>query len=145
MLTLSYDICILISGDADMCPAVEAARAQGKQVFVATWNQQDLSQHLRSVAFDHIDLLDGLPAFAHEPSPAPPTTDDSTFLAELKRAQDHFATGYLGQSYFLSKWESPSLPPREQDRRNALDRLIAANKVETYPAPDGTLAIRIKN
>jgi uncharacterized LabA/DUF88 family protein len=146
MITLAptYDICILVSGDADMCPAVNAVHRLGKQVHVATWSTQDLSSHLRRAAFDHIDLLDGLEAFAlaPPPTPTPPTSDD--FLTELIRAEAHFAGGYVGLSYFLTKWESPTLPRNDQQRRDALDRLIATDKVETYSAPDGTLAIRTR-
>ncbi|MBW2262800.1 MAG: NYN domain-containing protein [Deltaproteobacteria bacterium] len=140
-----FDICVLASGDADMCPAVEGVRAMGKKVFVATWGLANLSQHLRRAAFDHIELTEGLETFALEPlAPAPSRSDESDFIAELRRAQIHFEGGYVGHSYFLTRWESPSLDPDEQKRRDVLDRLIAADSVEAYQAPDGTLAIRIK-
>lgn len=68
----AFDIMVLVSGDADHAPAVEGVRALGKQVWVATWAGHGLSDRLRKVAFDHIDLRDGLGIFAPIPeSPAP--------------------------------------------------------------------------
>lgn len=148
MITLAhndgFDICVLISGDADMCPAVEAVRAMGKKVLVATWSQRDLSGHLRLTAFEHVDLLEGLDSYALDPSPAPTPATPENLLAELRRAQAHFEGGYVGLSYFLNRWESPHLPSDERERRDLLDALIADDRAETYQADDGTWAIRIK-
>lgn len=67
----AYDIAVLISGDSDFASALEAARALGKQTYVATWGKAGLSNRLRRAAYHHIDLLDGLPIFGREPQ-APP-------------------------------------------------------------------------
>jgi hypothetical protein len=58
-----FDILVLVSGDADLAPAVENVRALGKKVYVATWGRTSLAARLRQAAFDHIDLQDGLNAF----------------------------------------------------------------------------------
>jgi len=62
-----FDILVLVSGDADLAPAVENVRDLGKKVFVATWGTTSLASRLRRAAFDHIDLRDGLEAFRGEP------------------------------------------------------------------------------
>ncbi|MCE9583738.1 MAG: NYN domain-containing protein, partial [Planctomycetes bacterium] len=59
----AFDVAVLLSGDADLVPAVEGVRALGKQVFVASWGSSGLSARIRRAAFDHIDLLAGLPEF----------------------------------------------------------------------------------
>lgn len=63
-----FDILILASGDADLAPAVENVRALGKKVYIATWGREQLAPRLRQVAFDHIDLGEGLAAFRYQPA-----------------------------------------------------------------------------
>lgn len=58
-----FDIAVLVSGDADLVPAVEGVRALGKKVLVATWAHSGLSGRLRAAAFDHIDLATGIGEF----------------------------------------------------------------------------------
>src|SRR6185436_3700372 len=43
----AYDAAVLVSGDDDFVPAVEAVNALGKQVWVATWSADELSTDLR--------------------------------------------------------------------------------------------------
>ena len=59
----AFDIAVLLSGDADLVPAVEGVRALGKRVLVASWGQSGLSARIRRAAFDHIDLTTGLTEF----------------------------------------------------------------------------------
>ena len=59
-----FDAAVLVSGDADLVPAVEGVRALGKQVFVASWGASGLAPRLRRAAFDHLDLARGLAEFA---------------------------------------------------------------------------------
>ena len=66
----AFDAAILVSGDSDHAPAVEGVRAIGKQVYVATWGKEELSRRIRKVAFDHIDLKQGLADFAATSEPA---------------------------------------------------------------------------
>jgi len=66
----AFDAVILASGDSDHAPAVEGVRALGKQVYVATWGKEGLSQRTRKAAFDHIDLKQGLANFVQTTEPA---------------------------------------------------------------------------
>ncbi len=59
----AFDVLVLMSGDADLTPAVSGVRAIGKQAYVATWGKTGLSARIRKAAFDHIELLDGLDSF----------------------------------------------------------------------------------
>src|SRR5688500_13108267 len=59
----AYDAAVLVSGDDDFVPAVEAVNALGKQVWVATWSADELSTDLRVRCFGHLQLSEGLGAF----------------------------------------------------------------------------------
>ena len=59
----NFDAAVLVSGDDDFVPAVEAVNALGKQVGVATWSAEELSSDLRVRCFGHIHLSDGIAAF----------------------------------------------------------------------------------
>jgi hypothetical protein len=61
-----FDILVLVSGDADLAPAVENVRSLGKKVYVATWGRDSLAPRLRQACFDHIDLRAGLDHFRAE-------------------------------------------------------------------------------
>ena len=62
----AYDVAVLVSGDDDFVPAVEAVNALGKQVWVATWSAEELSQDLRVRCFGQIRLSEGISAFRVE-------------------------------------------------------------------------------
>jgi uncharacterized LabA/DUF88 family protein len=62
----TYDAAVLLSGDDDFVPAVEAVNALGKQVWVATWSAEELSTELRVRCFGQIRLSDGVAAFRAE-------------------------------------------------------------------------------
>ena len=62
----TYDVAVLLSGDDDFVPAVEAVNALGKQVWVATWSAEELSTELRVRCFGQIRLSDGVSAFRVE-------------------------------------------------------------------------------
>jgi uncharacterized LabA/DUF88 family protein len=74
----AYDAMILVSGDADYASAVEAVRQLGKIVYVVSWGGTGLSFQLRKVAFDHIDLLDGLADFEDNAPPWSPPDPSGT-------------------------------------------------------------------
>src|SRR5437764_8105865 len=59
----AYDAAVLVSGDDDFVPAVEAVNSLGKQVWVATWSAEELSSDLRVRCFGHLHLSDGVAAF----------------------------------------------------------------------------------
>src|SRR5437016_4871735 len=62
----AFDAAVLVSGDDDFVPAVEAVNALGKQVWVATWSADELSKDLRVRCFGQIHLSDGIPVFKVE-------------------------------------------------------------------------------
>src|ERR671918_550586 len=59
----AYDVAVLVSGDDDFVPAVDAVRELGKQVWVATWSADELSEALRAACFGRIHLSEGVAAF----------------------------------------------------------------------------------
>jgi len=142
----AFDVAILISGDADHTPALNGVRDLGKQVYVATWGGYGLSDDLRRAAFDHIDLLDGLAMFREEPPAAAAVAPDAgiqdRLLEELRRAEDHFSGGYVGLSYFLTRWKAAGLPSLPNERYAHLEALMDAGRVEVYEAGSGDRAIR---
>jgi len=62
----AFDAAVLVSGDDDFVPAVEAVNALGRQVWVATWSAGELSSDLRVRCFGHLQLADGIAAFRSE-------------------------------------------------------------------------------
>src|SRR5713226_3896600 len=62
----AFDAAVLVSGDDDFVPAVEAVNALGKRVWVATWSAEELSSDLRVRCFGQIRLSEGLAAFRVE-------------------------------------------------------------------------------
>lgn len=161
----AYDTLVLMSGDADYAPAIKAVRQLGKQAYIASWGGTGVSKRIRSAAFDHIDMLEGLAEFERELGPeedshspyvnehessleiSTVTGDISmdSFLAELQQAQNKFSGGYVGLGYFLTRWRSAHLDTTPDNRRIVLDKLLAKGFVETYNAPDGALAIRVSD
>jgi len=161
----AFDIMVLMSGDADLSPAVEGVRLLGKKAYVATWGKAGLSARLRKAAFGHIDLAAALDEFAMGQTDAGPArgSEDSevvapanmdasvdvedgeeVFLDELKRAERKFSAGYVGVNYFVSSWRSDRLDPFPIVRRRLLNRLVEAGKIELYDAAKGDRAMRRK-
>lgn len=165
--TGAFEIAVLLSGDADLVPAVEGVRALGKQVFVATWGSSGLSARIRRVAFDHIDLCAGLaefgrgaatgaPTFAQGASSpgngayaaligtsSDPAAHEAACIDEIRRAQAAMNDGYVGVHFFVTRWRSTTLPEIPDLRRRTLDRLVADGRAQIYPASDGTQAVRL--
>ncbi|MEI6790877.1 MAG: NYN domain-containing protein [Myxococcaceae bacterium] len=158
----AFDTLVLMSGDSDYAPALDAVRALGKQAYIASWGGTGVSKRIRNVAFDHIDMLNGISVFEREMTDedlyadyldpddvvteiAEVTGDEAmdAFLAELEQAQSKFSGGYVGLGYFLTRWRSTHLDTTPDVRRRVLDKLLAEGFVETYNAPDGALAIRV--
>jgi len=65
----AFDVLILMSGDADFAPGVDGVRALGKKVYIGNWGMTALANRLREVAFDVIDLRDGVDYFIRGPRP----------------------------------------------------------------------------
>jgi len=153
----AYDAAVLISGDDDFVPAVEAVNALGKQVWVATWSAEELSTDLRVRCFGQIRLSDGIPAFRVERPRLPerersvspraprvpfrvPVTrsggDDSLdrALSELQRAEARLP--HVSRGYFVMRWKSHALPPAGQERETLVQQLIAAGLIEQFEITD---------
>jgi uncharacterized LabA/DUF88 family protein len=145
----AYDIAVIFSGDQDLVPAVEAVHALGLKAWVATFGLGGMSRVLGRAAWGVVDLSDHLEHFTHAQidgageSVGEPTVDDGEVLRELHRAEGHFCTGggFVGAHYFLHRWRGQGLPETPIERREALERLIAAGKAQTYEV-DGRSALR---
>jgi uncharacterized LabA/DUF88 family protein len=153
----AYDAAVLISGDDDFVPAVEAVNALGKQVWVATWSAEELSTDLRVRCFGQLRLSDGIPAFRVERARLPerdrgvsarpprvpfrvPITrgggEDSLdrALSELQRAEARLP--HVSRGYFVMRWKSHALPPAGQERETLVQQLLAAGLIEQFEITD---------
>jgi hypothetical protein len=166
----AFDAAVLVSGDDDFVPAVEAVNALGKRVWVATWSAEELSSDLRVRCFGEIRLSEGLGAFRVErariadrerfaagprgdtrlpPRPARPPQEQTleNGLAELQRAQARLP--HVSRGYFVTRWRSHQLPPPGQERELLVQQLVDAGLAEEFELTDadGRLvrAIRPKN
>lgn len=152
----AFDALVLVSGDADHAPAVEGVRSLGKIVFVSTWGGHGLAPRIRRASFDHIDLVQGLPAFEYTADelaalrPAAPltrasTTSEEVFLTELRRAQEYHQNGggYVGVKYFLTRWKGTGFDMPESEKQHIFDQLLRDGRVELYDVEDGRKGLRI--
>ena len=78
----NFDAAVLVSGDDDFVPAVEAVNALGKQVWVATWSAEELSSDLRVRCFGHLHLSDGVVAFRSDRLPRDRERGTGAFRAD---------------------------------------------------------------
>jgi NYN domain len=152
----AYDAAVLVSGDDDFVPAVEAVNALGKQVWVATWSAEELSSDLRVRCFGQIRLSDGILAFRVErprlldreramtlrPSrpplramSRPPEDALDRALSELQRAEARLP--HVSRGYFVMRWKSHALPPAGQERETLVQQLLAAGLIEQFEVTDG--------
>ena len=153
----AFDAAVLVSGDDDFVPAVEAVNALGKQVWVATWSAEELSKDLRVRCFGHIHLSQGIAAFraerahVHERAPgrvaparppraaaaapapaAPPLLERA--LAELQRAEARLP--HVSRGYFVMRWKSHQLPPVGAEREALVQQLLEAKLIEEFEVRD---------
>ncbi|MCP4504020.1 MAG: NYN domain-containing protein [Deltaproteobacteria bacterium] len=155
--TNAYDICVLLTGDAEVVPAVKAVQGLGKKVFVSTWGGASLSRRLQRTTFDHIDLVGGLSTFERtakdDEADAKAALSDpevidrnlDAFETELKKAEEKFEGGYVGIGYFITRWRTSSLSNLPDVRRRLLDTLVDEGRIEIYTADDGAEALRLLN
>jgi hypothetical protein len=148
----AFDAAVLVSGDDDFVPAVEAVNALGKQVWVATWSAEELSKDLRVRCFGQLHLSDGVPAFRAERRPyerapgraaarpaRPAASSASTSqlergLQELQRAEARLP--HVGRGYFVMRWKSHGLPPAGVEREALVQQLIDAGLAEEFETRD---------
>lgn len=165
----AFDAAVLVSGDDDFVPAVEAVNALGKRVWVATWSPEELSSDLRVRCFGQIRLGEGIGAFRVErghfgerervgvagartesrmpPRPMTPLAQDQVLergLAELQRAQARLP--HVSRGYFVTRWRSHQLPPAGQEREALVQQLIDAGLAEEFEltGADGRLIRAIR-
>ena len=151
----AFDAAVLVSGDDDFVPAVEAVNSLGKQVWVATWSADELSKDLRVRCFGQIHLSDGISTFRVErprtferaptrlaPSRvARPTAVPASGVAleralqELQRAEARLP--HVSRGYFVMRWKSHQLPPIGTDREALVQQLIVAGLAEEFEIKDG--------
>jgi hypothetical protein len=165
----AYDAAVLVSGDDDFVPAVEAVNALGKQVWVATLSPDELSSDLRVRCFGHVDLREGVPAFrADRPRPVeraaargdgrvgPPRGSGRAsaqgpdqalerVLGELRRAEARLP--HVSRGYFITRWKAHQLPPPGQERDVLVQQLVDAGLAEEFEvtSPDGRLITAIRS
>src|SRR6266550_5979735 len=150
----AFDVAVLVSGDDDFVPAVEAVNALGRQVWVATWSAEELSKDLRVKCFGHIHLSDGVSVFRverrpHErapgravasrlsrPATAPPSDSQlDRGLQELQRAEARLP--HVSRGYFVMRWKSHALPPPGPEREALIQQLVDAGLIEEVEMTDG--------
>ena len=165
----AYEAAVLVSGDDDFVPAVEAVNALGKQVWVATLSPDELSSDLRVRCFGHVDLREGVAAFrADRPRSADragarpesrsgplrgagrgvalvPELTLQRALAELQRAEARLP--HVSRGYFVTRWKAHQLPPPGQERDLLVQQLVEAGLVEEFevPSADGRLITAIRS
>jgi NYN domain-containing protein len=149
----AFDAAVLVSGDDDFVPAVEAVNALGKQVWVATWSAEELSKDLRVKCFGHIHLSDGVSVFRVERRPferapgravpsrlARPAAGHASSselergLQEIQRAQARLP--HVSRGYFVMRWKSHALPPVGPEREALVQQLIDLGLAEEFEVRD---------
>jgi NYN domain len=165
----TYDAAVLVSGDDDFVPAVEAVNALGKQVWVASLSPDELSSDLRVRSFGHIDLRDGVAAFRAD-RPRSPERSGSRLdgrsglsrgsaplvalapeqaleraLAELQRAEARLP--HVSRGYFVTRWKAQQLPPPGQERDALVRQLVESGLAEQFEitSADGRLITAIRS
>jgi uncharacterized LabA/DUF88 family protein len=167
----AYDAAVLVSGDDDFVPAVEAVNALGKQVWVATWSADDLSTDLRVRCFGHVHLSDGLSSFRvdraprdRERGPGPHRSDArgprlvtrlptalsagmalERGLGELQRAEARLP--HVSRGYFVMRWKSHLLPPAGHEREQLVQQMLDAGVAEEVEVtgPDGRMVTTLRS
>ncbi len=150
----AYDVAVVFSGDADVAPALEAARSLGKRGIVATFTLTSMSRTLMRTAWTTVDLSEHLASFTSDllptsavgavaPVAQPSDVSDRELLRELRRAEAHFGAGggFVGAQYFIHRWKGHNIPESAEDRRLVLQRLIGEGFVESYSV-DGRGALK---
>jgi uncharacterized LabA/DUF88 family protein len=170
----AYDAAVLVSGDDDFVPAVEAVNALGKQVWVATWSAEELSSDLRVRCFGHIHLSSGLATFrvdraprdrerppalsrvdgrsprpftrlAPAPSPVSMGVALERGVGELQRAEARLP--HVSRGYFVMRWKSHLLPPAGHEREQLVQQMLEAGVAEEFEVagPDGRVVIALRS
>lgn len=148
----AYDIAVVFSSDAEVVPGIQAAHALGKRVWVASLFTEGMSRSLSRCAWAVLDMEKEEGALEAEEAgvgsglraPSTPEAIDEEVCRELRRAEAHFVEGggFVGAHYFLHRWKGHKIPEAPEARRQAVQRLIKEDRVETYEV-DGMTALRV--
>jgi uncharacterized LabA/DUF88 family protein len=163
----NFDAAVLVSGDDDFVPAVEAVNGLGKQVWVATWSAEELSSDLRVRCFGHLHLSDGVGAFRTDRLPrdrergaafrtdgrgprpvsrlvtgagvAPRLADGAN---AVERALNELQRAqarlpHVSRGYFVMRWKSHLLPPAGHEREQLVQQMLEARLIEEFEVTDG--------
>jgi len=162
----NFDAAVLVSGDDDFVPAVDAVNALGKQVWVATWSAEELSSDLRVRCFGHIHLSDGVGAFRVDrlprdrdrgalpfrsdgrgprpatvrpiTAPSPRLSPETAVERGLSELQRAEARlPHVSRGYFVMRWKSHLLPPVGHEREQLVQHMLDAGVVEEFEITDG--------
>ena len=155
----AYDAAVLVSGDDDFVPAVEAVNALGKQVWVATWSADELSSDLRVRCFGHISLSDGITTFrvdrlprdrsgpailrTEAPSAVRPTSARTSAALPMRPMpgmalerglielqRAEARLPHVSRGYFVMRWKSHLLPPAGHEREQLVQQMLDAHVAE---------------
>ena len=137
----AYNVAVLLSGDQDFAPAVDAVNALGKRVYLATWPGHGVSKELRIRCYGQIHLEEGESEFSTErPSGggalalSPSDDPEENMIAEIARAMEYHQA-YVSRGHFLNRWRPQfDMPAPGSDREIMLDKLIAEGRVLEYDA-----------
>jgi uncharacterized LabA/DUF88 family protein len=159
----AYDAAVLVSGDDDFVPAVEAVNALGKQVWVATWSAEELSSDLRVRCFGHLHLSEGLAAFRADrlprdrerdrgpaafradgrpPRPVSRITPAPARLAPAGALEQGLSElqraearlPHVSRGYFVMRWKSHLLPPAGHEREELVQQMLDSGMAEEFEA-----------
>ena len=162
----NFDAAVLVSGDDDFVPAVDAVNALGKQVWVATWSAEELSSDLRVRCFGHIHLSDGVGAFRVDrlprdrdrgalpfrsdgrgprpatvrpiTAPSPRLSPETAVERGLSELQRAEARlPHVSRGYFVMRWKSHLLPPVGHEREELVQHMLDAGVIEAFEVTDG--------
>lgn len=134
----AYDVAILLSGDQDFAPAVDAVNALGKRVYLAAWHGYGVSQELRIRCYGQIPLEEGVAEFSTGKSrdrevsyAASPSGDpEENMIAEIARALEYHRRGYISRGHFLTKWRPQfDIPAIGHGREAMLDKLVSEGRI----------------
>jgi NYN domain-containing protein len=161
----AFDAAVLVSGDDDFVPAVEAVNALGRQVWVATWSAEELSSDLRVRCFGHIHLSEGIAAFRADRQPRsldrargglaplrsesagqargnvirgpqPPPSRLALERGLVELQRAEARLPHVSRGYFVTRWKSHQLPPAGQERELLVQQLIEVGLVEEFEVTD---------